>query len=192
MNGSLRNPKMKKKSTVELTLMSAEEAVAAEKLPLSVVLDNVRSLQNVGSVMRTADAFAVAEVVCCGITGVPPHPELSKTALGAEESVAWRHVDDSVAECRRLKEEGWKLCVLEQVHGSIPLDRFRALPDDRYALVLGNEVAGVSQEIVDMADIVLEIPMHGAKHSLNVSVSGGIALWELSTALRGALAGRTS
>ncbi len=176
---------MKKKSTVELTLMSVEEAVAARKLPLAVVLDNVRSLQNVGSVMRTADAFAVAEVICCGITGVPPHPELSKTALGAEDSVRWRHAEDSVAECRRLQADGWRLCVLEQVHGSIPLDRFEAREGEKYALVLGNEVAGVSQEIVDMADCVLEIPMHGAKHSLNVSVSAGIALWQMSVSISG-------
>ena len=183
---------MKKKSTIELTLMSPEEAAAADKLPLSVVLDNVRSLQNVGSVMRTADAFAVCEVVCCGITGVPPHPELSKTALGAEHSVAWRYESDSVAECRRLRNLGLRLCVLEQVHGSLPLDLFRASPGEEYVLVLGNEVSGVSQEIVDMADIVLEIPMHGAKHSLNVSVSGGIALWEMSTAIRKAKSLNTS
>lgn len=174
---------MKKKSTIELTLMTPEEAAVSEKLPLAVLLDNVRSLQNVGSVMRTSDAFAVAEVICGGITGVPPHPELSKTALGAEDSVAWRHVADSVAECRRLKGEGWKICVLEQVHGSISLDRFRALPGERYLLVLGNEVSGVDQAIVDMADVVLEIPMHGAKHSLNVAVSGGIALWQLSSSI---------
>ena len=177
---------MKKKTTVELTLKSVEEAVAAEKIPLSVVLDNVRSLQNVGSVMRTADAFAVSEVICCGITGVPPHPELSKTALGAEESVAWRHVDDSVAECLLLKKAGWKICVLEQVHGSIPLDSFRAIPGERYALVLGNEVSGVSQEVVYMADVVLEIPMKGAKHSLNVAVSGGIALWQMASSISSA------
>ncbi len=174
---------MKKKTTVELTLKSVEEAVAAEKLPISVVLDNVRSLQNVGSVMRTADAFAVREVICCGITGIPPHPELSKTALGAEESVSWRHSDDTVEECRQLKKAGWRICVLEQVHGSIPLDSFRAKDGESYALVLGNEVSGVAQEVVDMADIVLEIPMHGAKHSLNVAVSGGIALWQLSSSV---------
>lgn len=175
---------MKKKSIIELTLMTPEEAASAAKLPLSVMLDNVRSLQNVGSIMRTSDAFAVAEVICAGITGTPPHPELSKTALGAEESVSWRHVDDAVEECRRMKEEGWRVCVLEQVHGSISLDKFRASESEKYLLVLGNEVAGVDQRIVDMADTVLEIPMYGSKHSLNVAVSGGIALWALSTALR--------
>ncbi len=164
--------------------MTPGEAAAARKLPLAVLLDNVRSLHNVGSVMRTSDAFAVSEVICGGITGVPPHPELSKTALGAEESVAWRHVEDAAAECERLRGEGWRVCVLEQVHGSIPLEDFRALAGERYLLVLGNEVEGVDQRIVDMADTVLEIPMHGAKHSLNVAVSGGIALWALSTAVR--------
>lgn len=175
---------MKKKTTVELTLMSVEEAFASSKLPLTVVLDNIRSLQNVGSVMRTADAFAVKEIICCGITGVPPHPELSKTALGAEDSVAWRYAEDAVRECRRLQSVGLKICVLEQVHGSIPLFSFKATPDCGYVLVLGNEVSGVSQEIVDMADMVLEIPMHGAKHSLNVAVSAGIALWQMTASLR--------
>lgn len=164
--------------------MTPEEAVAARKLPLAVLLDNVRSLQNVGSVMRTSDAFAVSEVICGGITGTPPHSELSKTALGAEESIVWRHVEDTVSECRRLREEGWRVCVLEQVHGSIPLEDFHAEPAERYLLVLGNEVSGVDQRIVDLADIVLEIPMYGAKHSLNVAVSGGIALWALSSKLR--------
>lgn len=164
--------------------MTPEEAVAARKLPLAVLLDNVRSLQNVGSVMRTSDAFAVCEVICGGITGTPPHSELSKTALGAEESIVWRHVEDTVSECRRLREEGWRVCVLEQVHGSIPLEDFHAEPGERYLLVLGNEVSGVDQRIVDLADIVLEIPMYGAKHSLNVAVSGGIALWALSSKLR--------
>lgn len=171
---------MKKKTTVELTRMSASEALNARKLPFAVLLDNVRSLQNVGSVMRTADAFAAREVICAGITGVPPHPELSKTALGAENSVRWRYVESAVEECRRLKEEGWKICALEQVHGSIPLESFEAVAGERYLLVPGNEVDGVDQRIVDMADIVMEITMYGAKHSLNVAVSAGTAMWHMA------------
>ena len=164
--------------------MTPQEAAAARKLPLAVLLDNVRSLQNVGSIMRTSDAFAVREVICGGITGVPPHPELSNTALGAEESVLWRHVEDSIEECRRMQAEGWKICVLEQVHGSIALDDFQAVSGERYMLVFGNEVEGVDQRIVHLKNLDIEIPMYGAKHSLNVSVSGGIALWAISSAIR--------
>ncbi len=116
-----------------------------------------------------------------GITGVPPHKEISKTALGAEDSVSWRYVEDAVAECARMKAEGWTVCVLEQAHGSIDLMDFRAEEGKKYLLVVGNEVAGVDQRIVDMADIILEIPMHGVKHSLNVAVSAGIAIWKISS-----------
>ena len=173
------NTQRTKKNIVELTRMSAAECRAADKLPLMVLADNVRSLNNVGSLLRTADAFSVAEVVLCGITGTPPHPEIHKTALGAEESVAWRHADSTVQEVRRLQEQGWTVVVLEQTHNSVMLDEFSADPGGKYALVCGNEVHGVDQEVVDAADLVLEIPQCGAKHSLNVSVSTGVALWEL-------------
>lgn len=170
---------MRKKNLLDLTRYSVQEYRGLEKLPVAVLLDNVRSMQNVGSVLRTSDAFRVSEVVMAGITGVPPHPEISKSALGAEDSVSWRKVEDGVEECRRLQAEGWRICVLEQVFGSIPLSDFRRKEEERYLLVVGNEVSGVSQEIVDLADYVLEIPMQGVKHSLNVSVSAGIALWQL-------------
>lgn len=171
----------RKKNIIELTRCSAEEYRQLPKLPLVVITDNVRSMHNIGSIFRTADAFLVEEIVLGGISGVPPHPEITKTALGAEETVAWRHVDDTLGEVVRLKEQGWKVCVLEQVHGSIPLPEFRSRPGERLALVVGNEVSGVDQRIVDLADYLLEIPQYGTKHSLNVSVSTGIALYALTT-----------
>ncbi len=170
----------RKKNIVELTRWSAEEYAGVEKLPVKVVLDNVRSLHNVGSLFRTSDAFGVEEMVLCGITGCPPHPDLSKTALGAEESVAWRYAGDALEECLRLREEGWMLAVLEQAHDSVSLDDYHREPQQKVALVVGNEVEGVRQEIVSIADVVLEIPQRGVKHSLNVSVSGGLAIWQLT------------
>ena len=171
---------MKKKNIVELTNCSVEEYREIPKLPFAILLDNVRSMQNVGSIFRTADAFLIKEVILAGITGTPPHKEISKTALGAEDSVAWKYVEDGIEECRKLKEEGWIVCVLEQAHGSIDLMDFRAEEGKKYLLVVGNEVSGVDQRIVDMADIILEIPMHGVKHSLNVAVSAGMAIWKIS------------
>ncbi|MDE6648759.1 MAG: TrmH family RNA methyltransferase [Muribaculaceae bacterium] len=175
---------MKKKNIVELTNYSVEEYKEVKKLPFLILLDNVRSMQNVGSILRTSDAFLINEVVMGGITGVPPHKEISKTALGAEYSVAWRHVEDALKECRRLKDEGWILCVLEQAHGSTDLMRFQAQEGKKYLLVVGNEVQGVDQSIVDMADVILEIPMYGVKHSLNVAVSAGMAIWKISDSLK--------
>lgn len=167
----------KKKTIVELTRVTREEYRRRPKMELTVVADNVRSMHNIGSIFRTADAFLIKEVVLGGISGCPPHPEISKTALGAELSVSWRHEKDTLAAVRRMKEEGCRICVLEQTHESVPLPDFRPSPFERYVLVAGNEVDGVSQEIVDMADTVLEIPQCGTKHSLNVSVSAGIAMW---------------
>ena len=150
-----------------------------EKLPVAVLLDNVRSMHNVGSVLRTCDAFLISEVLLCGITGCPPHPEISKTALGADESVKWRYENNALDAVIRMKKEGWTICVLEQAHESVPLQNFIPSGDKKYLLVAGNEVEGVNQDIVDIADIILEIPQHGVKHSLNVSVSAGIALWQI-------------
>lgn len=172
-----------KKTIGELTNCSVEEYRAVEKLPFAVLLDNVRSMQNVGSILRTSDAFLVGEVIMAGITGIPPHKEISKTALGAEDSVSWRYVDDAVKECRRMKADGWTVCVLEQAHGSIDLMEFIPEEGKKYLLVVGNEVSGVDQGIVDMADVILEIPMRGVKHSLNVAVSAGMAIWKISCAM---------
>lgn len=178
------NKEMKeKKNIAELTHCSVEEYREMAKLPFRILLDNVRSMQNVGSILRTSDAFMVEEVIMAGITGVPPHKEISKAALGAEESVAWRYAGNAVGECRRLQEEGWTICVLEQAHGSVSLMDFIPVGGKRYVLVVGNEVKGVDQAIVDMADVVLEIPMHGVKHSLNVAVSAGMAIFRFSSLL---------
>lgn len=175
---------MRKKSIIELTRCTPAEYHALRKLPVIVMADNVRSMQNIGSMLRTADAFLMAEVVMAGISGTPPHPEISKTALGADESVAWRYVEDAVAECERLRTMGWKIYVLEQTHGSIPLDRFIPSADEKYVIVAGNEVQGVDQRLVDMADGAVEIPQCGVKHSLNVAVSAGIIMWHMFSHLK--------
>lgn len=172
-----------KKNIFELTNCSLSAYREMEKLPIALMADNVRSMYNVGAMLRTADAFLIYEMIMGGITGVPPHPEISKTALGAEQSVAWRHVADPFEEAWRMREEGWKVCVLEQTHNSTLLQDFRCEKGERYLLVVGNEVSGVDQRIVDMADIVLEIPQGGVKHSLNVSVSAGIAMWQMVSSL---------
>lgn len=188
----------KKKNIVELTRCSVEEYRGMSKLPLMLLTDNVRSMHNIGSLFRTSDAFQVSEILLGGISGCPPHPEISKTALGAEESVCWRHVDDSYQEAKNLQAHGWRVCVLEQTHNSIMLQDFhinsnkkeeregeeREVRDEKYLLVVGNEVEGVDQRIVDIADYVLEIPQEGTKHSLNVSASAAIALFQLYIQLK--------
>lgn len=174
----------KKKNIVELTNCSVSEYKVKEKLPLRVLTDNVRSMYNIGAIFRTSDAFLVEEIILGGISGCPPHPEIAKTALGAEETVAWRHVEDAVEEALRLKEDGWKICTLEQAHNSVALQDFKpGATMEKYVLIVGNEVEGVDQRLVDMSDVVLEIPQHGIKHSLNVSSSASIALWHFYSAL---------
>lgn len=162
----------------ELTLCSVAEYRDMQKRPLMVLADNVRSMHNIGAIFRTCDAFRIHSFILGGISGCPPHPEITKSALGAENSVSWSHVDDSEAEVRRLREEGWRICVLEQTHNSIPLPCFHPISGEKYVLVVGNEVNGVDQRIIDMADHVLEIPQEGTKHSLNVSTSAAIALYQ--------------
>lgn len=168
-----------KKNIAELTRYSVEEYRQVAKLPVRIVLDNVRSMQNVGSVFRTADAFRFEALELCGITGCPPSAEISKTALGAEKSVEWRYEESTLEACRRLKEEGWRLLALEQTHNSIPLHEMKVAPGEKVALILGNEVEGVSQDVIDICDASIEIPMEGVKHSLNVAVSAGIAMYEI-------------
>lgn len=163
--------------------MDVEHFRRQPKIRLTVVLDNVRSLNNIGAIFRTCDAFAVERIALCGITACPPAPEIHKTALGAEESVEWVYFS-STEECvESLQHEGYTLCCLEQVKGSIELQDFLPQRGRRYALVLGHEVNGVAQNIVNQCDICLEIPQRGTKHSLNVSVSGGIAIWHFFTHL---------
>ena len=168
-----------KKNIIELTRISTEGYRELPKLPIALLLDNVRSMHNVGSMLRTCDAFLVEEVVLAGISGCPPHPEISKTALGAEDSVSWRHADDAFGEVRRMQAEGWKVLALEQAYDSVPLSEFVPSDGERYLLVAGNEVEGVDQRIVSLADTILEIPQLGTKHSLNVAVSTGIALYNI-------------
>lgn len=168
---------MRKIPNEELGRPSAEEFAAMEKMPVTVVLDNVRSAQNVGAFFRTGDAFAVERIVLCGITCTPPAREIHKTALGAELTVPWSHCQTTVACIARLRAEGYEVYAVEQVEGAVMLDEFRVVPGVKYALVFGNEVEGVGQEAVDACHGAIEIPQVGVKHSINVSVSGGVVLW---------------
>ncbi|MDE7412912.1 MAG: RNA methyltransferase [Muribaculaceae bacterium] len=170
---------MKKKNIIELTHCDVETYRKLDKIPVMVLCDNVRSMHNIGALFRTSDAFLIRKIILGGISGCPPHPEISKTALGAENSVEWSHVDSSLEEVVRLKSEGWKILVLEQTHGSMPLQFYKRNPAEKILLVVGNEVDGVDQRIVDEADLCLEIPQYGTKHSLNVSCSAAIALWQI-------------
>lgn len=168
---------MKKLSAQEMGRKTAEEFAAAEKLPVVAVLDNVRSAGNVGAFFRTADAFGIGGVVLCGITAVPPQKEIHKTALGAELTVGWKHYASTAEAVEALRAEGYTPLAVEQVVGSTMLDDFCPAEGGRYALVFGNEVDGVEQSVVDMCDGAIEIPQVGTKHSLNVSVTGGVVLW---------------
>ena len=171
---------MRKLRTIEMQRLSVDEFHEAPKLPLIVVLDDVRSLHNVGSVFRSADAFRVEAVYLCGITATPPHPEIHKTALGGEDSVAWRYFPTATEAIESLHNDGFFVYSIEQVEGSTKLQNLQLDTDKRYAIVLGNEVKGVHQEVVDMSDGCLEIPQFGTKHSLNVSVTAGMVIWEVA------------
>lgn len=160
--------------------LSVDEFHEAPKLPLIVVLDDVRSLHNVGSVFRSGDAFRVEAVYLCGITATPPHHEIHKTALGGEDSVAWRYFPTATEAIESLHNDGFFVYSIEQVEGSTKLQNLQLDTDKRYAIVLGNEVKGVHQEVVDMSDGCLEIPQFGTKHSLNVSVTAGMVIWEVA------------
>ncbi len=169
----------RKLKITELNRISAEEFKMADKLPLVVVLDNVRSLHNIGSVFRTSDAFRVECIYLCGITATPPHPEMHKTALGAEFTVDWKYVNNAVEAVDNLRREGYIVYAVEQAENSIMLENMRLEQGKRYAVVLGNEVKGVQQEVIDHSDGCIEIPQYGTKHSLNVSVTAGIVIWDL-------------
>lgn len=169
---------MKKIANDELGRPTPEEYSEMRKMPVTVLLDNVRSMNNVGAFFRTCDAFAVEKLILCGITGTPPSKEIHKTALGAENSVEWEYSQNTVEELVKLKEGGYKIIAIEQVSGSVSLEKFIPVKEDKYVLVFGNEVDGVSQEAVDHCDIAIEIPQAGTKHSLNVSISGGAVLWQ--------------
>jgi 23S rRNA (guanosine2251-2'-O)-methyltransferase len=169
---------MKKLSMEELNRLSVEEFKQTPKVSLVIVLDNVRSLNNVGSAFRTSDAFAIEKICLCGITGTPPHREIQKTALGATESVAWEYFPNTLEAMESFKKQGYKICSFEQVEKSIKLHEFVPEKEGKYILVFGNEVFGVTQEVIDQSDFVIEIPQLGTKHSLNISVSMGIAIWD--------------
>ena len=164
----------------ELGRISVDEFKVADKLPLVVVLDNIRSLNNIGSVFRTSDAFLVNRIYLCGITATPPHPEMHKTALGAEDTVDWVYKKNTMEAVEELHNEGYTVMAIEQVEGSTMLDCFTLDADKKYAIVMGNEVKGVQQEVVNACDGCIEIPQYGTKHSLNVSVTTGIVLWEFA------------
>ena len=175
---------MRKLTIEEMGRMDVATFREADKLAVVVVLDNVRSLHNVGAVFRTADAFALHGLCLCGITATPPSAEIHKTALGAEDTVAWTYHADTLEAVIALKREGYKLLAVEQVEGSTSLSDLTLSPNDKVDLVMGNEVKGVRQEVIDICDGAIEIPQYGTKHSLNVSVSAGIVMWEVQKALR--------
>ncbi len=176
---------MQKRKITELERKSVHAFKDAPKLPLVVVLDNVRSLNNVGSVFRTSDAFLVEKIVLCGITSTPPNNEIHKTALGAEDAVDWEYVEHTSDAVKLLREDGYTVFAIEQVKGSVMLDELVLKSKDKYAIVLGHEVKGVQQAVVDMCDACIEIPQFGTKHSLNVSVTGGMLIWEFYRQLKG-------
>jgi 23S rRNA (guanosine2251-2'-O)-methyltransferase len=169
---------MRKLKIDELNRLSTEEFKQADKLPLVVVLDNVRSLHNVGSVFRTSDAYLVEAVYLCGITSTPPHAEIHKSALGAEFSVDWKYFEQTLDAVAQLKAEGYTVFSIEQAQGSTMLTDLQLDPNGKYAVILGHEVKGVQQKVVNASDGCIELPQYGTKHSLNVSVTAGIVIWE--------------
>ncbi len=172
----MKNRKLKNS---ELSRKSITEFKHASKTPLILVLDNIRSLNNIGSVFRTADAFLIEKIYLCGITATPPHKDIRKTALGATETVTWEHVENTTELIEQLQADGVQVLAIEQAENAIMLNNFTPKGDQTYAVVFGNEVKGVSQEVVSKANTVIEIPQYGSKHSLNISVSAGVVIWDL-------------
>jgi 23S rRNA (guanosine2251-2'-O)-methyltransferase len=169
-----------KKSMSELERKTVQEFKQSEKIPIIVVLDEVRSMNNVGSVFRTADSFLIEAIYLCGLTPTPPHRDIQKTALGATETVNWKHFNSTRDAITELAEQEYSVYSVEQVHGSKALDQFLIEKNKKYALVFGNEVNGVAEEIISLSEGIIEIPQLGSKHSLNISVSVGVVLWEFS------------
>ncbi|MDR2817071.1 MAG: RNA methyltransferase [Proteiniphilum sp.] len=176
--------KQRKLKIEELNRITIEEFREAEKIPLAVALDNVRSRHNIGSVFRTGDAFRVEEILLCGITGTPPDVEIHKTALGAEDSVKWRYFEETLSAVETLKAEGYAVFSIEQAEHSISLENIKLDKEKKYAVIFGHEVHGVAQDVIDMSDGCIEIPQYGVKHSLNVSVAAGIVIWDFFQRLR--------
>lgn len=174
---------MRKLENSELERLSVEGFKAVEKSPLIVVLDNIRSLNNIGSVFRTSDAFRIEKIYLCGITATPPHKDIQKTALGSTASVDWEYTADTLELVQNLQTDGVQVLSIEQAEDATMLNEFTPKPNQTYALVFGNEVKGVSQDVVNISDGVIEIPQYGTKHSLNISVSCGVVLWDLFSKL---------
>lgn len=169
---------MRKLKLDELNRATIPEFKAAQKLPVAVVMDNVRSMHNVGSIFRTSDGFAVGQICLCGITGQPPHREIEKTALGATQSVDWTYFTDTIQAVEKLRAEGYQIIAIEQAENSTMLDTFTPVATKKYALIFGNEVNGVGDDVMAIADTCIEIPQFGTKHSFNIVVSAGIVLWD--------------
>ncbi|AUC85728.1 RNA methyltransferase [Polaribacter sp. ALD11] len=170
---------MRKLKNNELGRITVDEFKTIKKTPIIVILDNIRSLNNIGSVFRTSDAFLIEKIYLCGICATPPNKEIHKTALGATESVAWEYVEDTLTLVEKLKVDGIKVLAIEQAEHSTKLDTFYPKKDEKYAIVMGNEVKGVQQEVVSASDLCIEIPQLGTKHSLNISVTTGVVIWDL-------------
>lgn len=182
----LKHTPMRKLQNEELTRLTRDEFKSRPKTPLIVVLDNVRSLNNIGSVFRTADAFLLEGIYLCEITAVPPHKDIHKTALGATESVDWKYFESTLEAITQLKENGYCIASIEQAEKSVTLDKFQATDYPApYALVFGHEIRGVQQSVVDLSDVVIEIPQYGTKHSFNIAVSAGIVLWDFYQKIKG-------
>ena len=175
---------MRKLKNSELNRISVEDFRKSSKLPVTIVLDNIRSLNNIGSIFRTADSFRVEEIHLCGITATPPHREIHKTALGATDSVNWEYFKKTNDSLVKLKLQGYKIIAIEQFDSSLSLEKYSPSFNDKLALVFGNEIKGISDEIIENIDLCLEIPQFGTKHSFNVSVSAGIVLWHISLKLK--------
>lgn len=177
------NSKHKKLSLKELNRLDIEQYHGKKKIPMVIVLDNIRSMSNIGSVFRTSDAFLIEEIHLCGISSCPPNKEIHKTALGATESVKWKYFENTMESIKSLREESYQIISVEQAQNSVKLNKFSVEKDTKIAFVFGNEVKGVQQEIIDESDFCLEIPQYGTKHSLNISISAGIVIWHAFNAM---------
>lgn len=175
---------MRKLKNSELDRLSVDDFKSVKKTPLIIVLDNIRSLNNIGSVFRTSDAFLIEKIYLCGITATPPHKDIHKTALGSTETVAWEYAENTMALIEKLKADNINICAIEQAENATQLNDFTPQQNTTYALVFGNEVKGVAQNVVSASDVVIEIPQYGTKHSLNISVSAGVVIWDIFSKLK--------
>jgi len=175
---------MRKLKNEELERLEVSEFKTAEKSPIIIILDNIRSLNNIGSVFRTSDAFLIEKIYLCGITAQPPHNDIRKTALGSTETVDWEYAENTLDVIKKLKAEDVNICSIEQAENATMLNNFKPQPNEKYAFVFGNEVKGVAQDVVDASNLVIEIPQYGTKHSLNISVSCGVVIWDVFSKMK--------